>query len=310
MALRQNKSRDRKCNSKENGKYTYNLYCPGAGSDSVEVTVTGGQDGLLDKLLGRNGGANGEDGEGSMPIAEIAVSTDKIVFSTDVRVIKGKEVELFIRADKDISGDGKASRDQNGEWGALLSNGGGCLYNTKLTKDLQFDGGVESPKSAQDCNASLGKFTFNDEPGTYQYGVFKLVQNDGKFSNIAYITVTVDGPPAINSAPTMDFRIDNKDDAEQTLGTPANYYLTWDVANANTCLATGSWNGAKPPQGIQNFLKSSKSSPVYTLTCENELGITAKTIALKIVESPICKFTALPPSINKLSSFITESELS
>ena len=161
---------------KKNGKYTYNLYCPGAGSDSVEVTVTGGQDGLLDKLLGRNGGANGEDGEGSMPIAEIAVSTDKIVFSTDVRVIKGKEVELFIRADKDISGDGKASRDQNGEWGTLLSNGGGCLYNTKLTKDLQFDGGAQSPKSPQDCNASLGKFIFNDEPGTYQYGVFKLVQ--------------------------------------------------------------------------------------------------------------------------------------
>ncbi|MEK7478721.1 MAG: hypothetical protein AAB626_02240 [Patescibacteria group bacterium] len=299
---------------KKNGKYTYNLYCPGAGSDSVEITVTGGQGGLLDQLLGGNrngdGSENGEGSGGPMPIAEIAVSTDKIVFSTDVRVIKGKEVELFIRADKDISGDGKASRDQNGEWGALLSNGGGCLYNTKLTKDLQFDGGVESPKSAQDCNASLGKFTFNDEPGTYQYGVFKLVQNDGKFSNIAYITVTVDGPPAINSAPTMDFRIDNKDDAEQTLGTPANYYLTWDVANANTCLATGSWNGAKPPQGIQNFLKSSKSSPVYTLTCENELGITAKTIALKIVESPICKFTALPPSINKLSSFITESELS
>ena len=293
---------------KKNGKYTYSLYCPGAGSDSVEVTVTGGQGGLLDNLLGKNG--NEGDGEGLMPVAEVAVSTDKIVFSTDARVIKGQEVELFIRADKDINGDGKVSHDQNGEWGALLSNGGGCLYNTKLTKDLQFDGGVQSPQSPQDCNASLGKFTFNDEPGTYQYGIFKLVQNDGKFSNIAYITVTVDGPPAPNSAPDMDFRINGKTDAEQTLGTPANYYLTWDIANADTCLATGSWNGFKPLKGIQNFLKSSQSDPVYTLTCEGPLGITAKTIALKIVESPICHFTALPPTISKQSAFVTESELS
>lgn len=294
---------------KKNGKYTYNLYCPGTGSDSVEITVTGGQGGLLDQLLGKNG--DGTDiGSQALPVAEIAVSTDKLIFSTDIRVTKGQEIELFVRADKDVNGDEKISRDQNGGWGSLLSNGGGCLYNTKLTKDLQFDGGVQSPKSPQDCNASLGKFTFNDEPGTYQYGVFKLVQNDGKFSNIAYFTVTVDGPPTINSAPTINFRIDGKEANEQILGTPANYYLTWDVNNASSCLATGSWNGIKPLKGIQNFLKSSKSEPVYTLTCENDLGITAKTIALKIVESPICTITALPPTLNKQSAFITESELS
>lgn len=284
---------------KRNGKYTYNLYCPGTGSDSVEITVTGGQSGLLDNLL-----------EDSMPIAEIAVSTDKIVFSTDARVIKGKEVELFIRADKDINGDDKASRDQNGEWGTLLSGGGGCLYNAKLTKDLQFDGGIQSPKSPQDCNVSLGKFTFNDEPGTYQYGIFKLVQSDGKFSNIAYITITVDGPPAPNSAPTIDFRINGRNAAEQTFGTPASYYMTWDVADADSCLATGSWNGIKPLKGIQNFLKSSNNELAYTLTCENELGISAKTIALKIVESPVCTFTAMPPTLDKKSAFVTESELS
>ncbi|MHB9019285.1 MAG: hypothetical protein ACYC3G_00190 [Minisyncoccota bacterium] len=295
---------------KKNGKYTYNLYCPGTGSDSVEITVTGGQGGLLDQLLGKNGDGTGVGSGQALPVAEIAVSTDKLIFSTDIRVTKGQEIELFVRVDKDVNGDEKISRDQNGEWGSLLSNGGGCLYNTKLTKDLQFDGGVQSPKSPQDCNASLGKFTFNDEPGTYQYGVFKLVQNDGKFSNIAYFTVTVDGPPAINSAPTINFRIDGKEVNEQILGTPANYYLTWDVNNASSCLATGSWNGIKPLKGIQNFLRSSKSEPVYTLTCENDLGITAKTIALKIVESPICTITALPPTLNKQSAFITESELS
>jgi hypothetical protein len=82
------------------------------------------------------------------------------------------------------------------------------------------------------------------------------------------------------------------------------------VVNADTCEASGSWSGAKPVKGIQNFVGSVKKDFSYKLTCVGKLGTTEKTIALKVAESPACRFTALPPAINRQSSFVTKSELS
>ena len=297
----------------KNGKYTYSLYCPGYGSDSVEVDVVGGtganaNTGLLDSLSGKN-----TDGLSNtpMPVAEATISTDKLNYSQNVTVIKGQPTDIYIRADQSTSGDGLVSRDETGQWSDLMSNGGRCLYNTKLIKGTpQFDGMIESPVSVQSCNAKLGSFVFNDQPGTYQYGILKLMQNNNKFSNIAYVNITVENPPPQTGAPVIDLRINNNDSAEQILATPAKYSLSWNVTNADTCEASGSWSGTRDLQGTHSFVSSAAKNFTYTLDCIGQLGTTTKSIALEVMESPACQFTALPPTISKQSAFVTQSELS
>jgi len=290
---------------KKNGKYTYTLYCPGFGTDSVEVNVAGGtgsnaNTGLLDSLSGKN---TDELSGAPLPVAQASLSTDKINYSSDIKVVKGKSTDIYIKAE--------GSSDETGSWSDLMANGGRCLFNTKLIKGTpQFDGMIESPLSPAACNAKLGTYTFNDEPGTYQYGILKLQQSDDKFSNIAYVNITVENPPPQTSAPVIDFRINGNAASEQLLGTPANFTLTWNVTNSDTCAASGSWTGSKSLSGIQNFVSSSRKEFSYTLTCEGKLGTTSKTIELRVIESPSCSFTALPPTISKQSAFVTESELS
>lgn len=291
----------------KNGKYTYSLSCPGYGTDSIIVNVVNSSN---NGLFGRNGllGGSGNGGNAiNMPTAEASVSTDGINYSQNIKVIKGEEADLYIK----INDGAKLSRDASGEWSGLMSNGGFCLYNNNLIKDKPlFNGMIESPESRESCNAKLGTFTFNDEPGTYKYGVFRMLQNDQKFSNISYINITIENPPAPTSGPVIDLKINGNDASEQVLGAPANFSVSWNAVNADTCEASGSWTGSKDMSGTQSFVSSSKKDFVYTLTCVGQLGTTAKSINLKVAEAPVCSFTALPPSINKMSSFITESELS
>jgi len=292
----------------KDGKYTYSLYCPGGyGSDSVTVEIVNSStSGLLNAVLGNN-----EDSNIDMPMAEASVSTDLVNYSQDIKVIKGEPTNIYIKIDKDINNDGQVSHDVSGFWGDYMSNGGYCLYNDGLVKGVpQFTGMVESPEFRENCNAKLGTFTFNDEPGTYQYGVFRMLQNDQKFSNISYINITIENPAPPTSGPIIDLKINGNSDAEQILGTPASFTLSWNVKNATSCEASGSWSGSKDINGAQNFVSSTKKDFAYTLNCVGELGTSTKTINLKVVEAPSCTFTALPPSINKQSSFVTESELS
>ncbi|MDO8443300.1 MAG: hypothetical protein Q7S81_03560 [bacterium] len=296
----------------KNGRYTYSLYCPGYGSDSVEINIVNSSN---SGLLGGNGllGGLGLGGSGtvSMPFAEASVSTDQINYSQNIRVIRGEPTDIYIKVDQDINSDGKTTRDSSGLWSELLSFGGYCLYNNNLIIDPpKFDGMVRDPETSGACNTKLGTFTFSDEPGTYKYGVFKLLQNDDKFSNISYINIIVENVPSPETAPVIDLKINGNDASEQVLGTPASFNVFWDVINATTCEASGSWSGSKNLSGIQSFVSSSKKDFIYTLTCAGQLGTTSKSITLRVAEAPVCSFTALPPSLNKTSAFVTESELS
>ncbi len=217
----------------KNGKYTYSLYCPGHGTDSAVVNIVGSSDtGLLDEILGTTSKAESEP----MPIAEASISSDQINYSKNLKVIRGEPVNIYVKADKDINNDGKISRDATGKWTDLLSSGGYCLYNASLQKNPpKFDSAVSDPDSPESCNVFLGNFNFNDEPGTYKYGLFRLLQNDNKFSDISYVNITVENPPLPDTAPVIDLRINGDDNAEQVLGTPADYNVTWDVVNADSC---------------------------------------------------------------------------
>lgn len=276
------------------GVYTYKLYCPTYGSDEVRINV---------------GGGAGTGAYVPLPIAEASISLDGKIFSRSARVIRGEPADIWLGAAYDVNGDKKVSRDEIGQWGPALSNGGRCDWNTDLNKGRPvFDGTFKNPITPQDCAVHLGKLTFYDKPGVYSYGVLRLVQNNGKISNTSYINIAVQEPPLPKGPPEIDFKI-NGLDGPVTLGAPAEYLVSWNVKNADTCTASGSWDGEKFPAGSQRFVSSEKKEFTYTLSCVGKLGRTTKNILLKITELPICDFSALPAVISS-SAFERQSVLS
>jgi hypothetical protein len=276
------------------GTYTYKLYCPGVGTDEVKVTVAGAQAAQSVPF----------------PVAEASISTDGKTFSKSIRVIRGEPVRVWLSAAHDVDGDGKASRDATGGWTGLMSFGGRCEFNSDLNQGAPlFEGVVTDPPSVDECTGSLGEVTFYDQPGVYRYGALQLVQSDGKVSPVSYVNVAVHEPPPPDGPPVVDLRINNLD-GPVTLGAPADYLLSWNVKDADTCVASDAWGGDKFPVGTQRFVASEKKEFTYTLTCTGKLGTTAKSIFLKVAELPVCDFSALPTTLDSRSTFDRQSALS
>ncbi|MDE2001232.1 MAG: hypothetical protein KGI60_01530 [Patescibacteria group bacterium] len=275
------------------GTYTYTMYCPTVGTESVTVNVTGA------------GGGSGTP----LPVAEAGVSLDGTHFSRSIRVTRGQQVHVWLGAAYDVNGDGKASRDSQGGW-SLMSTNGKCDWNYDLNQGTPtFDVAIPNPATAKDCTVDLGQLTFFDQPGVYTYGVLQLIQADGGVSNIANISVAVDPPPPPTSAPVIDLRANGQPD-QILLGAPAQYTLTWNVTNADSCTASDAWDGAKFTSGSQQFVASSKRTLNYALTCAGKLGTTTKNMLVTVAELPVCDFSALPTTLQKSSVFAQESVLS
>jgi len=270
---------------KNPGTYTYRLYCPTVGSDEVVVRVTG-----------KEGAA-----AVSLPRAEASASLDGKNFSKSIRVVRGEKVKMWLSA--------KNSRDETGGWTGLMSFGGRCEWNADLNQGIPtFEAAVADPKNAQDCAVALDNLTFYDQPGVYRYGILRLAQNNGKLSNIGYLNIVVQEPPPPKGPPEIDLKINNLD-GPVTLGAPAEYLVSWNVRNADTCLASGAWGGDKFLAGSQRFVASEKKEFTYTLTCGGKLGTTQKSILLKVSELPVCDFSALPLTLSQ-SVFDRQSVLS
>lgn len=278
---------------KKSGTYTYKLYCPTVGSDEVTVRVVGG-----------TGPA------AALPVAEASASLDGKNFARSIRVVRGEKTKIFLSASQDISGDKLVSRDETGKWTNLMINGGQCLWNFDLNQGVPtFDVAIPNPEEPEDCAIELPNLTFFDKPGVYQYGVLRLAQKDGKLSNIGHINIAVQEAPLPDGPPVIDFRINNLEGPTVTLGAPADYLLTWNVRNADSCSASDNWGGEKFPVGSQHFVSSEKKEFNYTLTCIGKLGTTKKSIHLKVSELPVCDFSALPLTLSK-SVFDRQSVLS
>ncbi|MDO8430052.1 MAG: hypothetical protein Q7S73_01645 [bacterium] len=285
------------------GDYTYKLYCPGfnSTSDEVSVKVLGG---------GSTAGVSGTPGAPAIPFpaAEASISLDGKNFLRSVRVTQGKPVSLWLSAGYDINGDRRVSRSEDGGWSSLMSGGGRCDFNYDLKDNPIFEASVFNPQNAKECTAPLEEKVFNDPPGVYRFAVLRLVQSDGKVSNTGYVNIAIQPPPPPTGPPIVDFKI-NGVEGPLNLGAPASYNLTWQVSNADTCDASGSWSGSKGIAGSESLVSSIKRDFEYTLSCTGKLGTTAKTILLKVAEIPVCEFTALPKVLGQ-SAFINESVLS
>ena len=274
------------------GSYNYKLYCPGIGTEEVTVNAVGTGPGGI-----------------SLPVAEASVSLDGKNFTKSVRVTKGKKTHLWLSAGSDVTGDRRASRDDAGAWSSIMSAGGRCDWNYDLNRGIPiFDVSIIDPKNSKDCDVDLGEVTFYDEPGVYIYGILRLVQADGKVSNISSINIAVEPPPPPDTPPIVNFRINGKEN-EILLGAPAEYDLVWDVKNADTCRASGDWNGDRFLAGTQKFVSSEKKELNYALTCVGKLGTTVKNILVRVAELPVCDFSALPILLDKSSVFDRQSAL-
>ncbi len=293
LGVKASASQERRTETKA-GTYTYKLYCPLVGTDEVVVNVTGGP------------------GRASvpLPVAEASISTDGENFSRSIRVTKGEPVNIWVSAATDVNGDGRASRDETGGWTSLMSLGGRCEWNTDLSQgEPTFEAGVFDPQSVEECTASLGELTFYDEPGVYQYGLLRLVQNDGKVSDVSYVNIAVNDPPPPDGPPVISLSIAGQED-EVVLGAPAEYSLVWNVRNADSCVSSGEWSGNKFPSGSQRFVTSEKRELTYSLTCTGKLGQSSKSILVKVAELPVCDFTAVPTVLDGRSAFNRQSALS
>jgi hypothetical protein len=287
---------------KKAGTYNYKLYCPGVGSDSVTVKVVGidiekAKTGVIAPAV-------------PMPIAEASISLDGKNFSKSIRVTRGKPVKIWLSAAHDVTGDKKASRDDTGRWTSSLSMGGSCEWNYDLNQRTPtFEAVTFDPQNPEECIIPLGELTFYDKAGIYRYGVLRLVQNDGKVSNIGYVNIAVNEPPPPDTPPIIDLRINDLEGPMVTLGAPAEYIVSWEARNADSCAASDGWKGDKFLAGSEKFVASSKRELTYTLTCVGKLGTTVKSIELKVAELPICEFSALPTTLSK-SVFDRQSILS
>ena len=279
---------------KKAGTYTYKLNCPGYGADEVIVKVIGGTG--VGQLL---------------PKAEASISTDGKNFSNSTRIIRGKETEVWLSAAYDINNDKLVSRDSSGSWTNLMSQNGRCEWNSDLNQGNPiFESVTLNPETADDCAFYLGKLKFFDKAGVYRYGILRLVQNDGKVSNTGYINVVIEEPPMPKGPPVIKLKINNVEKDTVLLAAPAEYNLSWDAGESDSCAASGSWAGDKFPSGSEHFVSSQKKDFTYNLNCANRLGTTDKSILLKVTELPVCDFGALPLVINKTSVLNRQSVLS
>lgn len=277
------------------GSYTYKLYCPGLGSDEVSVIIPGAGSGTAYV---------------PMPAAEAGISLDNRNFKKSLHITRGVATHLWMSAGYDVNGDGRVSRDATGGWSEAMSNGGACDWNYDLNQGAPtFDVRIPSPATTKDCSVDLGQVTFYDQPGVYSYGVLRLIQADGKVSNISSINIAVDAPPPPDTAPVIDLNVNGMKD-RVTLGAPAVYSVNWNVHNADTCAASDDWSGDRFLSGSQQFAASSKRDLTYTLTCVGKLGTTTQNIFVKVAELPVCDFSALPTTLDKQSVFERQSVLS
>jgi len=72
--------------------------------------------------------------------------------------------------------------------------------------------------------------------------------------------------------------------------------LTWSSTDATSCVASGSWTGAKPTSGSQ-VITSITAASAYTLFCIGAGGMGAATASVSIAPTPTVTITANPTTL-------------
>lgn len=208
-----------------------------------------------------NGSGYGVSGSGdgcapssnNAPVAEAGISKDGIAYSSSISVVRGAPVNLWLSADKDVTGDGLASRDPDGWTNPTygVSSGGRCEWNTDLNQGTAtYEVSIPNPASAASCNFSLGSRTFNDAPGTYSYQALRITDRQNARSNVAAINIVV----SANSAPSA-----NAGPAHSLGAGISHTHAGASAADPDGNLASYSWAFASCPSICPALINSSGS---------------------------------------------------
>lgn len=127
------------------------------------------------------------------PAAEAGISVDGTTYGASITVQRGVPVQIWLSADKDVTGDAVASLDPDGWLNAQkgVSAGGKCDWNIDLKSSFEVQNTVNNPSSPGICNRNRMDKTFNDAPGTYAYPVLRITDARGAASAVASISVRV-----------------------------------------------------------------------------------------------------------------------
>ena len=102
--------------------------------------------------------------------------------------------------------------------------------------------------------------------------------------------------PAQQILPTVDIKA-NGSDGPVYLSALADYRLSWESDDANTCSASGSWSGSKSVDGSQQKDNVSQGLYTYVITCSNQYGSATDTVTVNVNQQTV--YGSL--SINKLA---------
>jgi hypothetical protein len=86
-------------------------------------------------------------------------------------------------------------------------------------------------------------------------------------------------PQVVPPAPTLTL-------AASSIVVGSSTSITWASANAKSCTASGSWNGALASSGNQPLTPTAAGTDTYTLTCANAVGSSAASSVTLTVTSP------------------------
>jgi hypothetical protein len=119
----------------------------------------------------------------------------------------------------------------------------------------------------------------------------------GGYVDVRAVTTSYRTSPA----PTVDLRVNNSN-GPLSLGTPANYTLSWTSTNAASCSASGNWSGAQSTNGSQAYSNVGAGSYTYTITCTNPLGSASDSVSVNVLSAPSVTVSA-PVSMTAPASY-------
>lgn len=114
----------------------------------------------------------------------------------------------------------------------------------------------------------------------------------GPYAQAAYYAQGAYPPPP----PSVDLKV-NGSDGPLTFEAVASYTAAWTSSGAASCVASGSWSGAKPISGSQGFSDIPRGTYNYTLTCSNAGGSTPDSVTVNVINVPQCTFAPSPASV-------------
>ena len=121
--------------------------------------------------------------------------------------------------------------------------------------------------------------TSYSSPGTYNI-VYTAVPF-WSFPNIDTCEVVVTDTPSATPPPTVTLNA-----VPSTVSSGGVSTLTWTVANATSCTASGDWSGSKSTSGGSESTGSITSGKLYTLTCDNAGGSSSASASVTVSSPP------------------------